>query len=267
MNTLHSTLAILILVSAIIIMIIMLNLQSEKTDTTSFLKNTKCYVINLEKDTERMSKFRYYYKNSDISELPYERFNAINGKQIDVSKYVSQRGLVDINNSETLRYRTKHYQLTMGAVGCYLSHLTLYKRLLEDPNHEYYLIFEDDVEFNKDILQNIMYYENNAPENWDLLIFGAIREFGDKQSPYIRYNYFWGLNCYLINKKGARKIVEENEINMQIDSAMNVMIRQNRLNVYGTLNKLTKHEYVVSNIQIPVIYKEGIDVYDLSEFI
>ena len=40
-------------------------------------------------------------------------------------------------------YRTAHYQLTRGSVGCYLSHLRLYQHVLRG-GAQFALVFEDD---------------------------------------------------------------------------------------------------------------------------
>ena len=45
--------------------------------------------------------------------------------------------------AERTGYRTKHYQLTRGSVGCYMSHLQLYQHIIKT-DAQFAFIFEDD---------------------------------------------------------------------------------------------------------------------------
>lgn len=220
----------------------------------------------MEDDVQRLEKFNRYYQKADISKIPYTRFIGIDGKTLEINRYVNSNTYKQILEVEKNKYRIRHYELTRGGVGCYLSHLTLYDLLLKDSSVEYYLIFEDDAAFDKDILQKITKYVNQAPKEWDLLNFGAIYEKGNNIYPFRKYSYFWGLNCYMINKKGASKMLKEyykNLIYMQIDSTMSRMASENNLNIYGTIEKLTKHEKIGTNIQYPIKYSSDIDPFEI----
>jgi hypothetical protein len=46
-------------------------------------------------------------------------------------------------------YRTKHYQLTRGSVGCYMSHLQLYQHILRETDAQFAFVFEDDAEIRE----------------------------------------------------------------------------------------------------------------------
>ena len=52
----------------------------------------------------------------------------MNGKEIDVKPYVTERvynGILDIDKTGQRHY---HSQITRGAIGCYLSHLDIYNK-------------------------------------------------------------------------------------------------------------------------------------------
>jgi GR25 family glycosyltransferase involved in LPS biosynthesis len=262
MKKLHSSLYIVILLTILLITIIVLTNKE-----TVIPDRLKCFVINLNFDENRLYTFKKLYNKSDISKLELNRFEGINGKTLDnLELYVDPRALSQLKESEKNGYRLKHYEITLGAVGCYLSHLNLYKELLEDNNNDYYLIFEDDAYFSDYILYDILDYFKKAPIDWDLLIFGAMFEKSKDQYPFKKYEYFWGLNCYMINKKGAEKIIKEynkNKIKMQIDSMMSLMAIENRINIYGSIRRLVKHNKVNTNIQLPIKYDENIDPFSL----
>ncbi len=62
--------------------------------------------------------------------------------------------------------------LKPGEVGCLLSHLEIIKNA-KNTNLKNILITEDDVEFDIDLNRKFFEYENELPENWDMLYLGA----------------------------------------------------------------------------------------------
>jgi len=219
--------------------------------------HTKCWVINLAKNTERLERFNYFYGKSDISQLELERFNAIRGKDLNVKFHLTPTAYNTLIECERLKYRTKHYQLTRGAIGCYMSHTAIYKKLTEDPDYDYYIIFEDDAAILPNVIKKMELAINYAPSDWDMILFAPIMEIiSDRTTYFKKYETFWGLCSYVINKKGAEKFMTEYEsrpISMQIDSKMSLMIMQNKLNVYGFRDKLIWHDRSMgTDIQMPL---------------
>lgn len=213
----------------------------------------KAHVINLKKNTDRYERFMNSYK----LKIPLERFDAIVGKDLDPEKYISKNAYDMLLQSEKNGYRKRHSELTRGAIGCYLSHVELYKKLLND-TCDYYIIFEDDSELLKNTDKVIHEAIINAPDDWDMINFS--RDYGYTYTQiinkYIRYNHFYGLTCYIINKKGAKKFLNEFEskpITMQIDSKMSFMIQNKQFVVYGYKDNILKsHRDYGTDIQIPI---------------
>ena len=86
----------------------------------------------------------------------------------------------------------------------------LAKQLTIDPQHNMYLIFEDDTTILPNTYQEIQKSLQSAPDNWDMLMFYTIRAVGHSENKsFHKLKSFWGMNCYLINKQGAKKFVEE----------------------------------------------------------
>jgi len=243
-----------------------------KSQTKQFSSTTKSYVINLEKNKDRLALFTRRYFESDISKIELDRFNAVNGKTIDIRNYVTEKAYRQISNAEENGYRLRHYELTRGAVGCFLSHTALYAKLLKDDSKEFYIIFEDDAVVPPVVLKQIEYYLSNAPQDWDILLFGAIRQIiKEKTESYNKINAWWGLFGYAINKRGAKKFMDELEkqqkIDKQIDSMMSMMIVENKLNVYSTRKTLINHnaDGLETDIQLPIKVAKNIDPFKYDD--
>lgn len=225
----------------------------------------QCFVINLEKNAERLNHFLNSYFNSDLNVIKLERFNAIYGRKLDLKDYVTNKAYDQIISAEKNGYRVRHYELTRGAVGCFLSHASIFKKLLSDNKHEFYMIFEDDAFVPPKVIHRLEYFVTNAPNDWDILVFGVIREvLYDKGQLFDKVKTWWGLFGYIINKRGAEKFMREfqvNKIDKQIDSMMSMMIVENKLNVYSSRIHLISHNAEGTDIQLPIKVQRNIDPF------
>lgn len=96
-------------------------------------------IVNLDRAPERWERMQALMQKWG---LPYERLAAVDGRQFSVEQLESLR----------LPYPERHYflkDMTAGEIGCFLSHLHAWQRLLES-NEEWALILEDDIEFAED---------------------------------------------------------------------------------------------------------------------
>jgi len=232
----------------------------------------RTYVINMDKDVERYNKIASYYHNSDLSELPLERYSAVVGKNVEPSDWLTDDAINDFKQVLNNGYRTHHYQLTYGGIGCFLSHYNLAKQLLgEKKNVDAYIVFEDDTAIPRNLLSHIEKNISELPEDWDYLMFYTIRANGEPVTNKLnKLKSFWGLNGYIINKKGARKLVEEtntNKIDGQIDSYLSRMIQQKKMNVYATKKHLVKSNAQDTNIQVILKPLKGVNPYDFKGYI
>ena len=231
----------------------------------------RTYVINMDKDVERYNKIASYYHNSDFSELPLERYSAVVGKNVEPTDWLTDDAINDFKQVLNNGYRTHHYQLTYGGIGCFLSHYNLAKQLLSEKNVDAYIVFEDDTAIPRNLLSHIETQMSELPEDWDYLMFYTIRANGDPITKKLnKLKSFWGTNCYIMNKKGARKLVEEtnaNKIDGQIDSYLSRMIQQNKMNIYATKKHLVKSNAVDTNIQVMLKPLKGVNPYDFKGYI
>ena len=191
-------------------------------------------LIHMKKNTDRLINFNNYYYNSDMKFKKFEIFPAIIGKEINLIEYVSSKGYQQILMTEKTKTRIHHYDLTRGAVGCYLSHLNIYKKLLES-NYKYTIVFEDDVIMAADFYERLLYGLSVIPDDWDILLLGVMCLKCDIEKDYIKINRFWGTHGYLIKKEGARKLIEylDKPLSKQIDADLSLLIKRKLINVYG----------------------------------
>lgn len=217
------------------------------------------WVINLDKDVDRLD-----YVMSQSADLQIQRFPAIVGADADLTVWLDEPTILELNIIDERKYRTRHYQLTRGAVGCFISHYQLYKRV-----DNMSLILEDDFALSPNITNEISYILANPPRDWDIILLGysAMIQYDDA-FPYIKVKSFWGMQGYLINRKGADKIIAAvDKIDAQIDSYLSWMAIHNLINIYAVrqpIVTLSQH-WIVSNIQCKLIQINQTDAYTYND--
>lgn len=164
--------------------------------------NKKVFVISLKNSIERRE---YITKLFNLEKINFEFFDAVNGKEMKKEIYSDNA-------------------LNPGEIGCLLSHLNIYKRIV-DLSINQSLIFEDDVEFEKNF--PAIYHKwinDNSTNTFDLLklgyadgvsfdykkkistyLFTRQRKFGIKiKRPFDKT---YGSFAYIITKSGAEKLI------------------------------------------------------------
>jgi len=123
------------------------------------------FIINLQKRADRIKKIKDngYIKN-------YEIFQAIDGKKLNLD---NNENLIYNNNNILLKKNMidKIKGLKLGEVGCFISHYTVWKKVIK--LNKNCLIFEDDVRVVKDFddkLDSIL--QNELPKDFDLIWLG-----------------------------------------------------------------------------------------------
>lgn len=222
------------------------------------------YVINLDRAKDRLEHFKKTYKASDLGrKVGFIRFNAVNGNNLDMKSILSPKAFIELQEAERNGYRTKHYQITRGAVGCYMSHINLYKQIMET-DKEYALIFEDDAILDKKFLEKASAHE--FPEDWDMLLFGYYCLKCNKSEGYVKVRRFYGLHGYAIHKRGIEKVLRYSRtfpVEKQVDAVLAEMAEQGFLNVYASKQKLAtqNNKDFKTSIQIPFKHRYGVDPY------
>lgn len=128
----------------------------EKKNQT--IPSISMYYINLDSDIER----RKFFENN-ANRLKFEkivRFAGIDGKTCNPTELKKQN------------YITQTKVTKWGNLGCYVTHLKLWEKLLLEKNSQYAIIFEDDVKINytaaeyNQIIQDVLL---QLPDDWDFV--------------------------------------------------------------------------------------------------
>ena len=227
------------------------------------------YLINLDRSPARLRKFTRFYESTDLGKVKaFERVAAVDGKSINVKSYVSSDAWDDIQDIQWFGFRTKHNQLTIGAVGCYLSHLKVYKAI-RDSNYDYGIVFEDDVKFvHPDVYKRIRVAMSNVPDDWDILLLGCVCHVCNKYADYQDLKHFFLMHAYIIKKNGANKILmhlEHMPIRQQIDSELSTLASAGKVKIL-CLNKgivLQDNATNTTTIQTPMRIIDGVNPFDI----
>lgn len=220
------------------------------------------YLINLDRRPDRLGRFMNSLDNSDMKDMKVLRMNAVDGSEIDISRVpLSETAKGELKQIETTGFRSKHYQLTRGAIGCYLSHVKVWKDIVEK-GHKNGLIFEDDVTLPENMHERMINSMKGVPDDWDVLLFGFHCKECKNMKNYRKVDRFILLHCYAISYSGIVKMLKTNSlfpITQQIDSYMSEL-SPDILNIYTVKNPIINQNGSRTDIQMPIIKKKNDDV-------
>lgn len=199
-------------------------------------------VINLVRRHDRKICMTKQFAKHNI--IDYEFVEAIDGKTIKPSQSIYNM------------FKHNEFGFRKGVIGCALSHMTLFMKLLYDNENEYYIIFEDDVEFVDDFKNKLeLCCKHFEKTEMDFLLLGAFT----LQYPNVNTNelkiasrhliYNDGLHGYMISKNGAKKILEfvqKNGLRLAIDSA-------------GILNHIFNNK--IQSVNEYLVSQKGTNIY------
>ena len=230
--------------------------------------NIRVYLINMDKNIDRLERFKNTMAKSDLKNVSFERVRAINGKALNLKPLLSKRSYDRLLKTEKKGYRLYHYELTRGAVGCYLSHMKTYEKIIQQ-KEDIAFIFEDDVKLLRpNILEEINDVLPMIPADWDILNLGCLCFVCGKFNAYYDANRFFLMHAYVVRKSSAAKILhllEKRPITQQIDAQYSDFAEKGMMKYYCLRDKLAVQYDMGTNIQIPVKNVEGINPFDSIE--
>lgn len=176
------------------------------------------YLLNLDKSTDRLASIKPLIESLGY---PYTRIPAVYGKEL------SQEYRDSVTNPTKYKL-LMHNEIGAGTIGCYLSHINIWKKFLQS-KHSYALIFEDDVEFEPNKLRKLIDLLMLQSQEWDLVNIDVNRHGFAK--PVMQLSGLFRLvkfrvrvgntSCYLINRKAAIELVKRAlPISMPVDHYM-----------------------------------------------
>lgn len=139
-------------------------------------------VLSLLKDTHRRKNFFEQLSNlkRNDAQIDFSTFYAIDASEEKSKLYIDS--CFDFVKAEKLYGR----KISYGEAACALSHIEIYKQLLNQEIENYGIICEDDAKFNPDFPVLINILDKN---NFDIVIFGESKAPSFKGSLKYRFAY------------------------------------------------------------------------------
>lgn len=181
--------------------------KSKKPDTLGF---DEVYLINLRRRSERRTRM---LQSFNVLGVKAKTMDAVDGKALNISSLEN----LGIKMLPEYSDPYHHRPLTLGEIGCFMSHYNIWKDVIEN-QHRTALVFEDDIRFEpffRRKLEQILKELQIANVEWDLIYLGRKRQGettvenlvpGTTRVVYVDYSY-WTLG-YLISQSGAKKLVD-----------------------------------------------------------
>uniref|UniRef100_A0A6C0I7N1 Glycosyl transferase family 25 domain-containing protein n=1 Tax=viral metagenome TaxID=1070528 RepID=A0A6C0I7N1_9ZZZZ len=215
------------------------------------------YIISLKKNHIQCKKTIDTLNKSGVNNVNI--FEAINGNDLIMTLDDIGYKHPYVNVSMATQYnmyngRTKFRDIpSRGAIGCYLSHVMLWNKLI-DNDKEYMLILEDDAIPLDNNLDNKINNLINERNDFDILLLGY--RLKDRDIELISKNiskckYFVLTHSYIISKKGALKLLKHAfPIEMQVDNYMSFYsLFDQDFKIYYSNHMLFKQSNHISSIQ------------------
>ena len=223
--------------------------------TSSKTPRIQGWIVNMDKNKDRMVAFEKTYRTSDLSShLHVHRFPAVVGADVDPAMHLSETALAELHDVEAKGHRTYHYQLSRGAIGCFLSHYYIMKKLAESSRYDAFLMLEDDILLPRDFYKRLTNVLQEAPPEWDIILLGYHRVRGDAiNDMFYKVDGFWGTFGYLITQKGAQKFIEQvgiHKVDAQIDAFMSYLRHYGIFKIYAVKDQIVNGNYEIGSSDV-----------------
>jgi GR25 family glycosyltransferase involved in LPS biosynthesis len=185
-------------------------------DNKSVKQNKFIKVVNLQRRPDRRLDMEKKLKDANVKNADYEIIDAIDGKHLKPSFVIKHL------------FRGNDFSYKKGVIGCALSHLSIWEKLLSDTENDYYIVLEDDITINKDFSKYIDAMKNTFFEK-DVVFIGYHMKTDMREKFKFLYNrddgaelnvakltiklFYGGTIGYSINKLGAKKLLENSRNN------------------------------------------------------
>ena len=237
-------------------------------------QKTSIFIINLEKDIQRREHMKLLCKEY---KLKYHFVKAIDGAELDkntVVKVCDQKACI----------RSIDRELTINEIGCALSHLSIYNKMI-DENIENALIFEDDILIEQAALVSLMDSLYKLPNDWELVLLGnhqgIAKDYETQSSIWSKkkisnthkllrpIKLAYGAHGYLINLRGAKKLAKELQIIKQpLDHYTGSEMFVNLYTISPRIIRLQHTLHIQSNLEVGrLLMKKKYNINKKKKFI
>lgn len=204
----------------------------------------KNVCINLARRPDRKHQMMQLFEANGITD--YDFFPAVDGKEIRADD-------PDLALFENINSRRT------GVIGCAMSHIRLWRKLLADPNYDYYVVFEDDAELIPNYKSKFENVSSKIDPGMDFIFIGYhTNEYPADDDTIHAFNnryYGGGTFGYIINKNAAKKLLnyfKKRGIGQAIDYAIldaNIVMHETHPHLVKSYAVQHAEHYVDSDIQ------------------
>lgn len=208
------------------------------------------YVINLDRAPERWNELQHNFQAFPSYQL--RRFPAVDGKTFtptQIKELVTPRAFYVLHR----KFRLCHEDFTtVGAIGCFLSHLQLWKECVQQ--NKPLFIVEDDFRMNSSMDPLFQEAQTLIPQlGFMLLKLNSLR--GNSTLPYNSMwdsfqGLFFGTMVYCLTPFIAQQLIQHAlPINCQVDSYIGHMSVRNNFRIYISHERTSIWDMKSSSVQ------------------
>ena len=197
--------------------------------------NFKTLIINLKRRRDRRTKMETQMKNQKF--MDYEFMDAVDGNELTLTEHIR-----DLFKGNDFQYRK-------GVIGCAMSHMALWNRLIRDTSSEVFVIMEDDAEL---------------VDNFEVKLNKAVRLFMGEPSAELCYISTNCLNSIKLSCKNLASMQVIKKNNNEVDGTGGYLIKKSgaaRFIDYYTMHSMTRA------IDASIIDNFNDQLYELNEYL
>lgn len=163
---------------------------------------------------KRPDRYKFFMNQPGTREFKIERFPAVDGSKLDIvnNPNISNATKYNILN----KTRRSHGEIdTIGAIGCSMSHYTVWKKFLES-KEPYCLVLEDDAQVKVGLAKYILAASSSRiQDGFDVWCLAYKLHDNKKLVPVPGADSawkspvsFWGTSAYILSRRGAERLIE-----------------------------------------------------------
>ena len=196
----------LVLVLVLVLALVLLFIRRKNKDP-----KYKCFLLTLETSADRREKFLKHHDPSVPLEIIYgvdtrKLENAKKYQKIIEPNYYREALRLHYNEAKT---RPDITYFNLGAIGCYMGHMELYRRCFEQ-KIKYAVIFEDNVIIkNSRVYSEIQDVINKKGDDFEMCFFHCLSRYPYKEdaekSGLERVKWISSTKCYVVHVDNMKK--------------------------------------------------------------
>ncbi len=240
---------LLLIFGILLIILILITINKRKNNVqegfqTKYELPSEILLINMDSRTDRLKSFEESFNNSDCSKhgLSFTRIPAVIGKDQDWKNgLLTPEATKEMEKTVQTGKRKGHESLSIGAIGCYLSHLKAMEYIVKQ--NKPMIICEDDIKLPNNFYEKMKSGLGLLPPGKPIILLyhvicnswvGTKLKCTELEANFFKVYNFWSLACYYITPETANIILENSKpLAVQIDAHLSELVEQNKLDIYA----------------------------------